>query len=79
MEEEKTMLEEDQEQEQRDTFAITDDKSAEWAIKKIREAEREQNRLRARIDEERAELDIREKQVADQYENRTSHLKELLQ
>ena len=79
MEEEKTMLEEDQEQEQRDTFFITDDKSAEWAIRKIREAEREQNRLLALIDEERADLDIREKQIADQYENRTSHLKELLQ
>lgn len=78
MEEEKTMLEEEQEQEQRDTFAITDDKSAEWAIKKIREAEREQNRLLTLIDEERAELDIREKQIADQYKNRTSHLKELL-
>lgn len=79
MEEERTMLEEEQEQEQRDTFTITDDKSAEWAIKKIKEAEREQNRLLALIDEERADLDIREKQIADQYDNRTSHLKELLQ
>ena len=62
MEEARTMLEEDQEQEQRDTFAITDDKSAEWAIKKIKEAEREQNRLLALIDEERADLDDQHEQ-----------------
>lgn len=78
MEEEKTMLEEEQEQEQRDTFAITDDKSAEWAIKKIKEAEREQNRLLALVDAERAELDVREKQITERCESRTAHLRELL-
>lgn len=78
MEETKTMLEEEQEQEQRDTFAITDDKSAEWAIKKIKEAERERNRLLALINKERADLDIREQQIEGQYDNRTSYLKELL-
>ena len=80
MDEEKNMLteEQEQEQEQRDAFAITDDKSAEWALKKIKEAEREQNRLLELIDGERADLDIRERQITEQYENRTSHLKELL-
>lgn len=66
-------------EEQQDGFKIDSDSKAEWAVKRIKEAEREQNRLLALIDEERAELDIREKQIADQYENRTSHLKELLQ
>lgn len=79
MDEEKTMLEEEeQEQEEQNTFTITDDKSADWAIKKIKEAEREQNRLLALVDAERAELDVREKQITDQYENRTAHLRELL-
>lgn len=78
MDEEKTMLEEEQEQEEQISFAITDDKSADWAIKKIKEAEREQNRLLALVDAERAELDVREKQITDQYENRTAHLRELL-
>lgn len=66
-------------EEQQDGFKIDSDSKAEWAVKRIKEAEREQNRLLALVDEERAELDIREKQIADQYENRTSHLKELLQ
>lgn len=78
MEEAKTMLEEEQEQEQRNTFAITDDKSAEWAIRKIKEAEREQNRLLALINKERADLDIREQKIEGQYDDRTSYLKELL-
>ena len=80
MDEEKTMLdEEEQEQEEQSSFKITDDKSADWAIKKIKEAEREQNRLLALVDAERAELDVREKQIADQYANRTAHLIELLE
>lgn len=78
MDEEKTMLEEEQEQEEQSSFKITDDKSADWAIKKIKEAWREQNRLLALVDAERAELDVREKQITDQYENRTAHLTELL-
>lgn len=77
MDEEKTMLDEE-EQEEQSAFTITDDKSADWAIKKIKEAEREQNRLLALVDAERAELDVREKQITEQCENRTAHLRELL-
>lgn len=76
MDEEKTMLEE--EEQEQSTFTITDDRSADWAIKKIKEAEREQNRLLALVDAERAELDVREKQITAQYDSRTAHLRELL-
>lgn len=80
MDDNKTMLDElDEEREEQNTFSIMDDKTAEWALKKIKEAEKEQNRLLALVDEERAALDVREKQITEQYENRTAHLKELLQ
>ena len=46
-------------EEQQDGFKIDSDSKAEWAVKRIKEAEREQNRLLALVDEERAELDVR--------------------
>ena len=66
-------------EEQQDGFKIDSDSKAEWAVKRIKEAEREQNRLLALIDEERAELDVREKEILDNYAKKTDGLKALLE
>ena len=74
MDEQKTIPEE-----QQDGFKIDSDSKAEWAVKRIKEAEREQNRLLALVDEERAELDVREKEILDNYAKKTDGLKALLE
>ena len=74
MDEQKTIPEE-----QQDGFKIDSDSKAEWAVKRIKEAEREQNRLLALVDEERAELDVREKEILDNFARKTDGLKALLE
>ena len=74
MDEQKTIPEEQQE-----GFKIDSDSKAEWAVKRIKAAEREQNRLLALVDEERAELDVREKEILDNYAKKTDGLKALLE
>ena len=66
-------------EEQQDGFKIDSDSKAEWAVKRIKEAEREQNRLLALVDEERAELDVREKEILENYAKKTDGLKALLE
>ena len=66
-------------EEQQDGFKIDSDSKAEWAVKRIKEAEREQNRLLALVDEERAELDARERKILDNYAQKTDGLKALLE
>lgn len=66
-------------EEQQEGFKIDSDSKAEWAVKRIKEAEREQNRLLALIDEERAELDVREKEILGNYAKKTDGLKALLE
>ena len=66
-------------EEQQEGFKIDSDSKAEWAVKRIKEAEREQNRLLALVDEERAELDVREKEILDNYAKKTDGLKALLE
>lgn len=66
-------------EEQQDGFKIDSDSKAEWAVKKIKEAEREQNRLLALIDEERADLNVREQEIIDNYVKKTDGLKVLLE
>ena len=66
-------------EEQQDGFKIDSDSKAEWAVKRIKEAEREQNRLLALVDEERAELDVREKEIIENYAKKTDGLKALLE
>ena len=66
-------------EEQQEGFKIDSDSKAEWAVKRIKEAEREQNRLLALVDEERAELDVREKEIIDNYVKKTDGLKALLE
>ena len=66
-------------EEQQEGFKIDSDSKAEWAVKRIKEAEREQNRLLALVDEERAELDVREKEILDNYAKKTDGLKTMLE
>ena len=66
-------------EEQQEGFKIDSDSKAEWAVKRIKEAEREQNRLLALVDEERAELDVREKEILDNYAQKTDGLKAMLE
>lgn len=66
-------------EEQQDGFKIDSDSKAEWAVKRIKEAEREQNRLLALVDEERADLDVREKEILDNYAKKTDGLKAMLE
>lgn len=66
-------------EEQQEGFKIDSDSKAEWAVKRIKEAEREQNRLLALVDEERAELDVREKEILENYAKKTDGLKALLE
>lgn len=66
-------------EEQKDGFKIDSDSKAEWAVKRIKEAEREQNRLLALVDEERAELDVREKEILDNFARKTDGLKAMLE
>ena len=66
-------------EEQQEGFKIDSDSKAEWAVTRIKEAAREQNRLLALVDEERAELDVREKEILDNYAKKTDGLKALLE
>ena len=66
-------------EEQQEGFKIDSDSKAEWAVKRIKEAEREQNRLLALVYEERAELDVREKEILDNYAKKTDGLKAMLE
>lgn len=59
-------------------FVISDDKAAEWALKKIKAATAERDRLMALINEERRELDEKEADVIKTFDNDTSYLKHLL-
>lgn len=58
----------------REQFEITDDSSAEWALKKIIEAKRERQRLLDLIDVEKANLDAKKEQVNKRYETDTGFL-----
>lgn len=60
------------------SFAIDNDDKAEWALKKIKDAQAEHSRLTALIDKEEERL-RRAREAADKaLENGTSHLKFLL-
>jgi hypothetical protein len=62
----------------REEFQITDDKSAEWALKKIKAAEAEYNRLMELIQAEREELNKKAEELSDHLESETGYLKSLL-
>lgn len=59
-------------------FVIDNDNKANWAIKKIKEATAEADRLLAIVAAEREELDAKEQAIEDKLENDTKYLKSLL-
>lgn len=59
-------------------FAINDDKTANWAIKKIRDKIAEADRLKAIIIAEREELAEKEKAINEKLDHETGYLKTLL-
>lgn len=61
-------------QEENEQFEITDDKTAEWALKKILAAKRERARLTELIEAEREELDRKQEQIEKRYDAATAFL-----
>ena len=61
-----------------ESFGITDDKKADWAIEKIFEAEAERDRLIELANEKIKELTERKSKISDSCANETSYLKYLL-
>ena len=60
--------------ENNETFEITDDGLAEWALKKVIEAKKEQKRLTDLITAERERLDLKQCEIDKRYENDTAFL-----
>ena len=58
----------------REQFEITDDSTAEWALKKIIEAKKERQRLLDLVDAEKQNLDIKKEQINKRYETDTGFL-----
>lgn len=65
-------------EEEKEVFVIDSDAKAEWALKKIRAAEEETDRLMALIVHEQMELEKKEKELMDKLEQDTGYLKHLL-
>jgi hypothetical protein len=59
-------------------FRVTDDKSAEWCIKKIKAAEAEYTRLMELIQAEREELNKKAEELSDHLQSETGYFKSLL-
>ena len=57
-----------------ETFSITDDSVAEWALEKIKDATEERDRLLALVKEKEVELDEKKQAIMDKYERGTSFL-----
>jgi hypothetical protein len=62
------------EYEEREQFEITDDSTAEWALKKVLEAKRERERLLELVEKERELLDEKEKKINIRYDSSTAYL-----
>lgn len=58
-----------------ESFSITDDKLADWALRKIKEEEAERDRLINIANDQIAELNLRINQLETQCENKTKFLK----
>lgn len=67
-----------EESEAPESFCIDTDKLAEWAIKKIKAAQAEHDRLQKLIDEEFAELAAKQEENNKRLQSETGYLKSLL-
>lgn len=65
-------------EEEKQPFVILDDDLAEWALKRIKEAEDEHTRLIALVDKEQEKLDERRRYFDNQLERDTAFLKAAL-
>ena len=59
-------------------FQITDDKLAEWALKKVLEARKERDRLTALVEVERAVLDRKQERINKRFEKGIAYFLSLL-
>lgn len=59
-------------------FTITDDKTADWAVKQIKDAEEERDRLIKLAEEEIADLETKIEDLKAACENQTKYLKSCL-
>lgn len=64
---------------QKDSFRIENDRTAEWALERIKDATSEADRLRQVIEQKRAELDEQLSQIDSRLESQTRYLKGLLE
>lgn len=65
-------------EEEKEVFVIDNDDKADWAIRKIKEAEDECSRLMSLIVHEHERLEQKEKELTEKLERDTSYLKHLL-
>lgn len=62
------------EYEERERWEVTDDSTAEWALKKVLEAKQERERLLELVEKEREMLDQKEQKIHRQYDYETANL-----
>ena len=55
-------------------FEITDDSTAEWALKKVLDAKAERERLLSLVEDARKELDLKQEKIENRYESDTAFL-----
>lgn len=71
-------MEEERIQEEREAFTITDDKAADWAVRKIKEEAAERDRLLELVAAEEQALAEKKEQILKRYDSATGYLKGLL-
>lgn len=70
---------EDEIEDEKKHFVIDDDKKAEWALGKIKEARDEHDRLMALVEQQQEELEAKRKAIDKRLERETSYLRQLLE
>lgn len=55
-------------------FEITDDSTAEWALKKVLDAKAERERLLSLVEDARKEIDLKQEKIENRYESDTAFL-----
>ena len=66
-------------EQQKEPFKIDNDRIAEWALERIKEATDDADRLKKMIISKREELDAQEQEIDTRLENQTRYLKGLLE
>jgi hypothetical protein len=66
-------------EEQKESFRIEDDRTADWALERIKEVTEDADRLRKVINQKRKELDDQLEQIDSRLDSQTKYLKGLLE